>query len=376
MALLPLLLGCTAMGSAPSGSRLARIQRSPQWRDGEFRNSEAMWKDFSMTSLLAHQCAASDHDDPEDPDLIPVVPTNPELFRSSPSTGLRITWFGHSSMLLEIDGLRLLIDPVWGNRASFAQWAGPRRWYAPPMALEDMPTIDAVVISHDHYDHLDHTAFETMASWNTRFIVPLGVGAHLEHWGVPPERIVELDWWEETSLGGLRLVCTPARHASGRRVFNQNQTLWAGWAFVGPEHRVFYSGDTGLFDGLQQIGETLGPFDLTMLEVGAYSDLWPDWHLGPEQAVIAHQWLRGEVMLPVHWGLFNLAYHGWTEPAERTLVAANEASVRAVFPRPGESLQPSIPLATVPWWPEVPWETAEQSPIVASDANGMPPRLP
>jgi L-ascorbate metabolism protein UlaG (beta-lactamase superfamily) len=235
-----------------------------------------------------------------------------------------------------------------------------------------VPPVDAVVISHDHFDHLDMPTIAAMKGWKTTFVVPLGVGAHLEHWGVPAERIVELDWWEATRLGDLELVATPARHASGRSPFSgQNATLWAGFALIGPAHRVYYSGDTGLFPGLADIGARLGPFDLAMIEAGAYGRSWPDWHLGPEQAVQASQLVRAEVLLPVHWGLFNLAYHGWTEPAERVLVAAGRAGVTVTIPRPGQSVEPVALPALTRWWPDVPWRTAEEDPIVATKMGAL-----
>jgi L-ascorbate metabolism protein UlaG (beta-lactamase superfamily) len=268
---------------------------------------------------------------------------------------------------VEVDGRRVLVDPVWGERASPFSWMGPKRFYAPLLPLNQVPAVDAVVISHDHFDHLDMPTIAAMKGWKTTFVVPLGVGAHLEHWGVPAERIVELDWWEATRLGDLELVATPARHASGRSPFSgQNATLWAGFALIGPAHRVYYSGDTGLFPGLADIGARLGPFDLAMIEAGAYGRSWPDWHLGPEQAVRASQLVRAEVLLPVHWGLFNLAYHGWTEPAERVLVAAATAGVSVTIPRPGQSVEPAALPALTRWWPEVPWRTAEEDPIVAT----------
>jgi L-ascorbate metabolism protein UlaG (beta-lactamase superfamily) len=243
---------------------------------------------------------------------------------------------------------------------------GPDRWYPPPLPLDQLPEVDAVLISHDHYDHLDTPTIEALAKRDTTFIAPLGVGAHLELWGVPPERIVELDWWEDTKLGALTVTCTPARHASGRGLFDQNRTLWAGYALRSDKHRVFFSGDTGLFPAMKTIGDKLGPFDLTMIEVGAYDKAWPDWHIGPEQAIRAHGWLRGKVLLPIHWGLFDLAAHGWTEPIERVLVAAEAANVSVVSPRPGGSFEPSAPPTQERWWPEVPWETAEQHPIVST----------
>src|SRR5581483_8516138 len=174
----------------------------------------------------------------------------------------------------------------------------------------------AVVISHDHYDHLDMKTILQMNDWPTRFVVPLGVGAHLEYWGIAPEKIVELDWWENTRIGAATITAAPARHASGRTLWDRDAKLWAGWSFASDRHRVFFSGDTGPFPGMREIGERLGPFDVAMIEVGQYGRSWPDWHIGPERAVEAVGMLRGQTMLPIHWGLLTLSFHGWTEPIE------------------------------------------------------------
>jgi L-ascorbate metabolism protein UlaG (beta-lactamase superfamily) len=282
-------------------------------------------------------------------------------------------------VLLELDGRRVLVDPVWSERASPLGWVGPRRWFAPPIALTDLPAIDVVLISHDHYDHLDRATIAAMKGWPTTFVVPLGIGAHLASWGVPEARIVELDWWGRTRIGGtgahdarpdgLEIVCTPARHASGRMLIDDDAKLWAGYAIIGPRHRVYDSGDTGLFPALREVGARLGPFDLTMIEVGQYNRAWPDWHLGPEQAVRAHQMVRGRVMLPVHWGAFALAYHGWTEPIERALVAADAAGVAVLAPRPGQAIEPAAPPPRARWWPDLPWNTGDRDPIVSTQMN-------
>ncbi|MEJ7731583.1 MAG: MBL fold metallo-hydrolase [Polyangiaceae bacterium] len=284
---------------------------------------------------------------------------------TAPATGLRITWLGHSTTLVEIDGKRVLTDPMWSDRAGPLTWIGPRRWYPPPIALADLPHIDAVVISHDHYDHLDDRTLTAMKDWDTTFVVPLGIGAHLEYWGVPPGRIAESDWWDRVELGGLSIVVTPARHASGRQLFDMDESLWAGFALIGPRHRVWYSGDTGLFPAMKDIGRRLGPFDVTMIESGQYHAGWPDWHLGPEQAVTAHRMVGGKLLFPTHWGLLQLAYHGWTEPAERAVAAARDAGVSIVTPHPGQGIEPeALPDADV-WWPKLPWQTGADAPIVS-----------
>jgi L-ascorbate metabolism protein UlaG (beta-lactamase superfamily) len=352
-------LAWRAFGAAQSGERLARIQHSPEWHDGQFHNPQPLMNDL-LGSLLA-MFHASAHGSPEQP--LPAAMLDPERLQTPPVTGLRVSWLGHASLLIELDGARILTDPIWSQRASPLSFIGPKRWYAPPIALEDLPPIDAVVISHDHYDHLDYPTIVAMAHWRTKFIVPLGIGAHLVAWGVPERQIVELDWWEQVELAGLTIACTPARHASGRTLFDKDAALWASYAFLGPKHRVYFSGDTGLFPAMREIGERFGPFDVTLIETGQYHRTWPDWHIGPEQAVIAHGMLRGRVLLPVHWGLLQLAYHGWTEPVERTLAAARKAGVQVATPRPGESFEPDTAVPTEHWWPVVPWQTAEQHPV-------------
>jgi L-ascorbate metabolism protein UlaG (beta-lactamase superfamily) len=228
-----------------------------------------------------------------------------------------------------------------------------------------------VAISHNHYDHLDEGTLRRMKDWDARFVVPLGVGARLLRWGIPAARITELDWWERLRVGDVEVVSTPARHASGRGLLDKDRTLWTSYAFVGPRHRVYFSGDTGMFPGFREIGERLGPFDLTMIESGAYNRAWPDWHLGPEQAVEAHGMVRGRTLLPIHWGLFDLAAHAWTEPVERVLAAAKGTGTSVVVPRPGQSVEPEAPPPFQRWWPDLPWHTAAEAPIRAT-LNGQP----
>ncbi len=362
LGLVVLVQGWDAIGYAPSGARLEAMRASPQWSEGVFENPQPLWND--PWGMLVEAVTAEDHRVPDQP--LPVEEVEGGRFETPPATGLRVTWLGHSTLLIEIDGHVLLTDPMWGERTAPVEWLGPQRWYAPPLPLSELPPLDAVLLSHDHYDHLDYPTIVALCDHDTRFFAPLGVGAHLEGWGVPAERIEDVDWWDEHAVGGLTITTSPARHASGREILDQNRTLWAGYAIRSANHNIFFSGDTGLFPGMAEIGERLGPFELTMLEVGAYGQAWPDWHLGPEQAVQAHAMLRGDVLLPVHWGLFNLANHGWTEPIERVLAAAEVAGVTVLTPRPGESLEPTRRPSAARWWPALPWRTEAQYPIVAT----------
>ncbi|MCA9545310.1 MAG: MBL fold metallo-hydrolase [Myxococcales bacterium] len=359
----------TAFGQPPKGEHLARIQQSPRYIEGRFRN--ALRRYDHMWDAARRWVKGGPNREPDAPP--PIERRQASDYATPPASGLRITWFGHSSMLIEIDGVRLLTDPVWGKRASPSRLGGPARFHEPPMALEDLPALDAVVISHDHYDHLDWPTITRLLARDVRFITPLGVGAHLQYWGVPAERITELDWWGQAQVGAVTLHCTPARHFSGRFLGGTDQTLWASWAMVGPDHRAYFSGDGAMSPDFAVIGERLGPFDVTLMESGAYDPAWADVHMGPEQAVEAHRALRGRVLMPVHWGTFNLALHGWTEPVERLLAAAKPLGVPVVVPKPGGWFEPDAPPALVRWWPELPWQPASETPIVSS---GLAQALP
>jgi len=360
------IANCGALGGRATGARLQRMRKSPEWQGSHFENPQPIVNDVwaAIVTLLR-----------PDPNVAPrspprTTPIEPGRFAAVPNSGLRVTWFGHSTLLLEIDGHRFLTDPVWSERVGPTSFTGPKRFFPPPLALRDLPTVDAVVLSHDHYDHLDYKTIVALADRKLTFVAPLGVGAHLERWGVPAAKIVELDWWESYAFGDLTLWATPARHASGRMLFvDDGSKLWAGYAFVGTRHRAYYSGDTGLCPGLRAIGQRLGPFDLTMIEIGQYNRAWPDWHLGPEQALEAHRRVRGAVMLPVHWGLFALASHGWTEPIERVLAAARGSETVVITPRPGQTVEPTLERPQKHWWPTLPWRTGAAYPIVADHAD-------
>ncbi|MEO6881208.1 MAG: MBL fold metallo-hydrolase [Mycobacteriaceae bacterium] len=268
---------------------------------------------------------------------------------------LAVTWFGHASALLEVDGQRVLLDPVWGHRISPSRHVGPTRLHPAPVSLEQLPQLDAVLISHDHYDHLDlPTVRALLRTQSAPFVVPLGVGAHLRGWGVPDERVVELDWTGSRTVGGLTLTCTEARHFSGRGLRN-NDTLWSSWVVTGPRHRVFFGGDSGYGPSFARIGAEHGPFDLTLLPVGAYAPQWPDVHLNPEEAVAAHLDLTGgdprrALLLPIHWATFVLAPHPWAEPVQRLLVAADASGVPVAVPLPGQRIDVTDVGELVDWW--------------------------
>jgi L-ascorbate metabolism protein UlaG (beta-lactamase superfamily) len=334
-----------AMGGKITGERAERVRRSPQWHDGRFHNTIPTLTTPSNTAKMLHdaffggQIRRPKHD-------IPIVNAAP----SASADGLHITWYGHASTLVEIEGARILIDPIWSDRSSPSQHVGPKRLHRPPIALDQLPALDAIVISHDHYDHLDMaTVQELTRTQDAPFVVPLGVGAHLEAWRVPADRIIELDWHEDIQLGGLHLVCTAARHFSGRGL-KRDGTLWASWVIEAGSRKVFYTGDSGYFDGYAEIGAQHGPFDATLIQIGAYGDAWPHIHMFPEEGVAAHIDVRGGLMIPVHWATFNLAFHDWSEPVDRVWREAKDRNVRLAVPRPGERIDVDTPPPVDGWW--------------------------
>ncbi len=255
-------------------------------------------------------------------------------------------------MLVEIDGMRVLTDPVWGERASPLSFAGPKRFQPVPVPISGLPPLDAVIVSHDHYDHLDYPTILELAKLEVPFVTSLGVGAHLESWGVAPERITELDWWESVELAatGLTITAGPSQHFSGRGLSSRNTSLWSSFTVRGPKHSFFFSGDTGPTPEFADIRERLGPFDLVMLEVGAFHPAWGDIHLGPANALAALSLLGGTNFLPVHWGTFNLAIHAWDEPAETLVKIAPKQSCQLIMPLLGEPTEPTRGQDVRPWW--------------------------
>jgi len=279
---------------------------------------------------------------------IPVRPITREQLLAAPDASL--FRLGHSTLLMKLRGEFWLTDPVFAERASPFQWLGPKRFHQPPISIEELPPIKGVILSHDHYDHLDQDAILRLAAKTEHFLTPLGVGDRLIAWGIDAAKVQQRDWWQSVSVGGVECVLTPAQHFSGRGLRDGNQTLWGSWVILADDLRVFFSGDSGYFDGFKTIGDTYGPFDVTLVETGAYNQQWPYVHMQPEETLQAHLDLRGKWLLPIHNGTFDLAMHTWHEPFDRIAALAAQQGVRLATPCMGEPLNLRQPHAGTHWW--------------------------
>ena len=351
--------GCAgSTGKLSHHRRMSRISGSLRWKGNQFGNTadvQVMLNPFDFR-MAADFAFGSKKRMPQG--QIPLEQDLRVRLSGAPNRGLRLTWLGHSTVLIEIDGLRLLTDPVWGARASPVSFAGPRRFHPVPIALADLGRIDAILLSHDHFDHLCAPTWRKLVrgaapGWSGRVVTALGVGAHLERLGVRPENITELDWgegtWVDHAASKVEVVATPSQHFSGRGALDRNRTLWAGLAMLGSHHRVFFSGDTGPTPEHADIGASLGPFDVVLFEIGAWHPAWGAIHLGPEKAFAAFASMGARALLPVHWGTFDLALHHWAEPAESLWNIANEQRATVWQPRIGGSVEPAMTVSE-PWW--------------------------
>ena len=340
------LAGVRRSLGAAAGAGADRSHASSHFVDGAFQNSEPFRVvDAGGRRSIALEFATKGRIGLASGEIPLATPVWPET-----AAACAATWLGHSTVLLEVGGRYVLTDPVWSDRVSPSANIGPRRQHPVPVDIETLPRLDAVLISHDHYDHLDTATIDLLVHTQTMpFVVPLGVGDHLRSWGVPEERIVELDWSEAVDLAGLRLTCAEARHFSGR-LFTQNTTLWAAWLVEADERSAFFGGDSGYTSAFAEVGRRHGPVDLTVLPIGAYDDRWPDVHMTPAEAIRSHLDLRGGLMLPIHWGTFDLAFHTWAAPADWARTDAAEHGVRLAQPRPGERFDATRDLPTEQWW--------------------------
>lgn len=345
-------MGCSTFGARSKGASLEKINKSANFKNGKFYNIEKtrmMINDASKLSITLEFIKGGKERTPESE--IKTEKFNKKDFLSK-KKGIQTVWFGHSTVLMNVDGKIILTDPVFSKRASPVPFvAGKPFKYSHITKTEDLPHIDIVFISHDHYDHLDIDTIKKISDRVTTFMVPLGVAAHLKLWGVPEKKIVEMDWWETyTPAKNIKFTATPARHFSGRGLFDKDETLWCSWVIKINGHNIYYGGDSGYGKHFKLIGDRFGPFDFVMLECGQYNKDWPDIHMMPEETIRAYNDLNSKMMMPIHWGKYELSLHTWREPMERLFTEADNRNVNIVTPVIGNIVKVEKGLVTARWW--------------------------
>lgn len=339
-------------GGSPTKEQKALYTQSKNYKDGIFINigDIKMAMGFNdMVKSIRGYFGPQPNTTPKEDVLVQTIDSVSIANYDGPT---RLVWFGHSAFLLQIEGKNILIDPMFGNvPAPHPMLGGKRFSKALPIEIEKLPQIDAVIFSHDHYDHLDYGSIQLLKGKVDMFYTPLGVGAHLAEWGVGQERIVEMDWWDETEYQGLRFKCTPAQHFSGRGLADRGKTLWSSWVIQSSVENIFFSGDSGYGSHFKEIGERFGPFDFAMMECGQYNELWKEIHMMPEETAQAGLDIKAKKIMPIHWGAFKLAMHPWTEPVERVSKKALELGVSVTVPKIGEPIYlDSDQVLKEPWW--------------------------
>ncbi|HCX21093.1 MAG: hypothetical protein CMB80_20145 [Flammeovirgaceae bacterium] len=335
-------------GAKPSGEHLQKIAQSSHYEKDQFVNliETKMDMSFSNSWGMLKESLSSKNTSPKE-ELDTFFGTEKPAANDS---NIVVTWYGHSALLLEIEGKKIFLDPMLGPYASPVPIFGKRFKNAPTFDFDNIPQLDAVIYSHDHYDHLDYYTIKRIKDKVGHFYTPLGLGSHLKAWGVPEEKITELDWWDEARFGQFTFTATPARHFSGRGTDDRNKTLWASWVIQGEYNKIYFSGDGGYGPHFKEIGERMGPFDFAMMECGQYNERWEPIHMMPEQTVQASLDVKTKSMMPIHWGGFSLAPHEWFEPAERVAKAASEVNLELVTPKIGKAFSLSEDLPHGQWW--------------------------
>ena len=345
-----LFLQYAPFGNPPGNGRLERIKKSPNYKNGVFQNlspTPVMAEDASYIDMIKKQFSSDSAREPNKP-----LPSIKRDLTKQLSDKPTITWFGHSTYLIQIEGKNILIDPVFSKSTSPVQFVGNKKYLGTEIyAAADFPVIDYLILSHDHYDHLDYQATIDMKPKVKQYYMPLGVGSHLESWGIDSAKIHELDWWQETAFdNGFKLVCLPARHFSGRSITDRGKTLWASYILITPTHKIYIGGDSGYDTHFKQIGDAYGPIDIAFLESGQYNAYWPYIHMMPEQTVQASIDLQAKVLLPVHWGKYTLALHPWDEPINRLTAEAHKKQITVTTPMIGEPVILDSILPNSRWW--------------------------
>lgn len=331
-----------------------KYSKSKQYRNGHFSNKEEVHISFTFGQYVENIIRFFRSEKNTIPNkLLPIVRLNTSDFVSNKSDEPLVIWFGHSAVFLRINNENILIDPMFGDVPAPHPWLGKRRFSKKlPIDIENLPNIDAVIFTHDHYDHLDYGSILKLKSKVNRYYTPLGVGNHLIKWGIDSNKINELDWWDETRLGNLQLICTPAQHFSGRGLSDRGATLWSSWVIKTEEYSIFFSGDSGYNTHFKEIGEKYGPFDFALMECGQYNEQWKQIHMLPEETVQASLDVKAKQIMPIHWAAFKLAFHTWTDPVERLTRKAKELKLNVITPMIGQKIIISKPPKTIEnnWW--------------------------
>lgn len=359
IALLPtIFLNCSQLGTPPKAKHLEEIQKSPQYDLDlqKFVNKQRdiipkMYKQNSFWKMFALFLFAGEDTKPKK--SLPIHKPDLKAFMG-PSSKLKFIWFGHSTFMVNMNGRLLLFDPVLSEKALPIPFFY-KRFQAPVLSLRELPQkIDFIVISHDHYDHLDMETVKFFQDREVKFIVPLGLSSHLRGWGISKEKIIELDWWQSRKVGSLEFICTPAQHFSGRTKPYGNETLWASWVIRNKKNSLYFSGDSGYDVHFREIGRKYGPFDLAFIENGQYDEMWAAIHMLPKDSAQAFLDLRGKEYVPVHWGMFDLSIHSWYDPIEAIEKLAKEKGIRILTPKLGQIVQAGSQMVFEKWWKKQP----------------------
>lgn len=338
-------------GQKPKGEHLAALQNSAQHNGESFENAGGVKMEMSAGKFARMMRAYMHKPNQTHPEKqLEVLHPNPKLVKNSSDTITALTWYGHSAFLIEMDGKKIMLDPMLGDHASPFSFAVKRFTRDLAIPIDSLPEIDAVILSHDHYDHLDYPTIVKMKHKVKHFYVPLGIASHLWHWGIDSSKITELDWNEQTKIGSIELICTPSQHFSGRGLGDSGSTLWCSWVIKGSRKSIFFSGDSGYFSGFKTIGENHGPFDLALIECGQYNELWHEIHMMPEESAQAALDLKAKAAMPIHWAMFELSLHAWTEPIERVTKKAEELNLILTTPKIGERFSLDEELPNTEWW--------------------------
>ena len=357
--ILLIIIGVLFINLSPQFGGLASKQqqelfsKSKHYKDGKFLNNGGIKMEMSLKDSFKAMWILFKSNSKAEPNKNIAVQKVDSISIANYNSKTRFIWFGHSTFLLQIKGKNLLIDPMFGDVPAPNPLLGNKRFSNElPIEIEKLPSIDAVLITHDHYDHLDYESIQKLKDKVKLFFTPLGIGIHLLKWGVEKERIIELDWWQEIKFDDLTIRCTPAQHFSGRGISDREKTLWCSWIIQSDDENLFFSGDSGYASHFKEIGEQYGPFDFAFMECGQYNNLWPLVHMLPEETAQAGLDIKAKKMMPIHWGAFKLASHSWTEPVERISKKAKELNVDLVIPKIGEIIEIGLNDSEeiYPWW--------------------------